>query len=53
MHSVPPLGQRDVAVVGARHPGLPARVPAIGRQDGAILRHGPPPAYGRGVVGGV
>ena len=24
------------------------RLPAIGRQDGAILRHGPPPAYARG-----
>ena len=34
-----------------------ARLPAIaanGRQDGAILRHGPPPAYARGreAVGG-
>ena len=30
------------------------RLPAIGRQDGAILRHGPPPAFarGRGAVGG-
>ena len=30
-----------VAVVGARV--IRGRLPAIGRQDGAILRHGPPP----------
>eukprot|EP00964_Phaeocystis_antarctica_P066946 scaffold40511_cov63-Phaeocystis_antarctica.AAC.6 len=26
------------------------RLPVIGRQDGAILRHGPPPAHARGRV---
>ena len=26
------------------------RLPAIGRQDGAILSHGPPPAHARGRV---
>ena len=30
-----------VAVVGARV--IRGRLPTIGRQDGAILRHGPPP----------
>ena len=46
------LGQRVLAVVGARHPRPP--VPAIGRPNAEILHHGPPPAYARGqaAVGG-
>ena len=43
----------DVAVVGARV--IHGRLPATRRQNGAILRHGPPPSYarGQGAVGGV
>ena len=38
-----------VAVVGARV--IRGRLPAIGRQDGAILRHGPQPARTRAAEG--
>jgi hypothetical protein len=49
----PPLGQRVLAVVGARHPQPPARHREA--EPAEILHHGPPPAYARGqaAVGGV
>ena len=48
----PPLGQRVLAVVGARV--IRGRLPAIGRPNADILNHGPPPAHARGqaAVGG-
>ena len=50
----PPLSCRPSVFAPRRRPLEVPPLAAIGRQDGAILRHGPPPAFarGRGAVGG-